>query len=304
MGSLISIMLIVLSLEFLVHALQGPESPRNLDLAIRRYAVESYGNRSRTGVSHSVNLPANLSRIVRAHTVRFRCGSLRRYGGRVKEFHLGVGLDVHPCVERVMIVTEQSKLPSMYTDAYDLTGYQLISPVLSLLAYKGDDLSNPIELEILATERNPVTIDFSNVTNVTKDREIVPFCVSFEGNGKVTLANQVRQNMCATRRKGHFGLVIESPEPAQFKKKVSKTKAATVISIGAVLGTALMALLLVAMLVKVKKKNRLEEMERRAYEEEALQVTMVGHVRAPTAPPTRTVPAIEHYYTPPFRPPP
>jgi len=33
-------------------------------------------------------------------------------------------------------------------------------------------------------------------------------------------------------------------------------------------------------------------MERRAYEEEALQVSMVGHVRAPTAPGTRTLPRI------------
>ncbi|KAL0393452.1 UNVERIFIED_CONTAM: hypothetical protein Slati_4311400 [Sesamum latifolium] len=49
----------------------------------------------------------------------------------------------------------------------------------------------------------------------------------------------------------------------------------------------------------------MEELERRAYEEEALQVSMVGHVRAVTASGTRTSPIIEHYEYrhPPPRPP-
>ncbi|KAD4178508.1 hypothetical protein E3N88_27099 [Mikania micrantha] len=47
---------------------------------------------------------------------------------------------------------------------------------------------------------------------------------------------------------------------------------------GAAIGAFLLGLLLVAMFVKEKKKARLEELERRAYEEEALQVSMAGHV--------------------------
>nr|XP_025888209.1 uncharacterized protein LOC101267435 isoform X2 [Solanum lycopersicum] len=49
--------------------------------------------------------------------------------------------------------------------------------------------------------------------------------------------------------------------------------------------------------IGVKKKARMEELVRRAYEEEALQVSMVGHVRAPIAAGTRTVPTIEHEYS-------
>lgn len=64
---------------------------------------------------------------------------------------------------------------------------------------------------------------------------------------------------------------------------------------GAKVGGGL-CLLIVAMLVSVKKKANMEEMERRAYEEEVLQVNMVGQVRAPTASVTRTLPTIEHDY--------
>jgi hypothetical protein len=83
-----------------------------------------------------------------------------------------------------------------------------------------------------------------------------------------------------------------------MKKKISLWKVVVGSSVGTAIGVILLGLLLVAMFVKVKKKARMEEMERRAYEEEALQVSMVGHVRAPTATVTRTVPIIEHEYIP------
>ncbi|CAN0907444.1 hypothetical protein LINGRAHAP2_LOCUS24808 [Linum grandiflorum] len=51
---------------------------------------------------------------------------------------------------------------------------------------------------------------------------------------------------------------------------------------------------MVAMFGKAKKKAMMVEMERKVYEEEALQVSMVGHVRAPLASTTRTVPTIDN----------
>ncbi|VAH34948.1 unnamed protein product [Triticum turgidum subsp. durum] len=39
-----------------------------------------------------------------------------------------------------------------------------------------------------------------------------------------------------------------------------------------------------------RRKSEMAEMERRAYEEEALRVAMVGHVRAPSACGSRTTP--------------
>ncbi|KAG4171657.1 hypothetical protein ERO13_A12G223700v2 [Gossypium hirsutum] len=182
-------------------------------------------------------------------------------------------------------------------------GYQLVSPVLGLLAYNaGTDVSSgtPFEVGILARENNPIKINFSNViTNTTSSRRgIRPLCASFGGDGKVRLKNQVSPNVCVATRHGHFGLLIELPPSMPVRKRISTWKLAVGSSIGAALGAFLLGLLLVSMLVKVKKKARMEELERRAYEEEALQVSMVGHFRAPTASVTRTTPTIEHEYSP------
>lgn len=286
---------------------QGIKSARLLDLLIRDYTFQSYDNKNmKTGKVHSVNLPSNLSGI-NVDSIRFRCGSLRRYGAKLKEFHLGKGVIVHPCIERVLIVTQNlgSNWSSIYYDNYELSGYQLISPVLGLFAYNADiNFSSHFEIGIQSGLKDPIKIDFTNTTtrlNTTKG--MIPLCASFEKDGKVTLANLGAENVCFSTRFGHFGLVIESPLMPLRKKVISGWKIAVGSSIGAVLGAFLLTLLLIALFVKVKKKARMEEMERRAYEEEALQVSMVGHVRAPTANVTRTVPIIEHHEYIPHPPP-
>ncbi|XP_017972448.1 PREDICTED: uncharacterized protein LOC18606421 [Theobroma cacao] len=304
MGSLFSLTLIILSwasLLLMKAEAEGIRSARLLDLLIRDYTVKSFDRHLRTGIVHTVHLPANFSGI-KVDIARFRCGSLHRYGAQVKEFHLGSGTTVQPCAERVMVVRQNlgHNWSSIYYANYDLSGYQLVSPVLGLLAYNaGSDVSfgSPFQLGILAREK-PIKIDFSNFTKASNMTGIRLFCASFEGDGKVTMKNQVSPNVCFATRHGHFGLVIESPPSLPVRKKISRWKVVVGSSIGAALGAFLLGLLFVAMFVKVKKKARMEELERRAYEEEALQVSMVGHIRAPTASITRTTPTIEHEYIP------
>ncbi|KAJ8443824.1 hypothetical protein Cgig2_017305 [Carnegiea gigantea] len=256
-------------------------SARLLDLAIRDYTVKNFDQKSlKTGVSNNVHLPSNLSGI-EVEFARFRCGSLRRYGAHMQEFHLSK--------ER----------------------YELVTPILGLLAYNGGDddqnvsTPNPFELGIVAGE-NPIKVDFTNVTRVRTSKGAtgnMPYCATFKGQGKVTLAKMVSPNICVATSHGHFGLVIEAIGPSnrtRYPRRLSRWKVALGSSIGAALGAFLLGLLLVAMFVNAKKRSKLEEMVRRAYEEEALQVSMVGHVRAPIAPPTRTVPIIERGYRPPF----
>uniref|UniRef100_A0A6N2L659 Legume lectin domain-containing protein n=1 Tax=Salix viminalis TaxID=40686 RepID=A0A6N2L659_SALVM len=283
MGSLFSLTLVVLlSLAFVTVETQGIRSARLLDLLIRDYTLKSSGIHFKTGKVHTVDLPANFSGI-EVDTVRFRCGSLRRYGAQVKEFHLGIGVTVQPCVERLLIV----------------------SPILGLLAYNfGSDVnvSNSFEIGIHAGGK-PITIDFINVSTTANVSGIRPLCAIFENDGRVTLKNPTSPFVCVATRHGHYGLVIKSspaPPPSMqvVKKKISLWKVVVGSSVGTAIGVILLGFLLVAMFVKVKKKARMEEMERRAYEEEALQVSMVGHVRAPTATVTRTVPIIEHEYIP------
>lgn len=303
MGIFFSLTLILISLPSL-HTLQTQtqeiQSARLLDLVIRDYAFKSYNNKFRTGKLHRVNLPANLSGI-NVDTIRYRCGSLRRYGARIKEFHLNIGVDVHPCIERVILLRQNlgSNWSSIYYNNYELTGYRLISPVLGLLAYNIGvsgiiNLSStmPFELGIRAGKR-PIIVDFSNTTLYNVSTGIVPLCASFDPDGKMTLSSQMRPKVCIAMRNGHFGLVVESPM-IPLKRRASKWKIAIGSSIGAALGAFLLSLLLIAMFVNAKKKARMDELERRAYEEEALQVSMVGHVRALTASSTRTVPMIEH----------
>ncbi|KAJ6341889.1 hypothetical protein OIU78_009937 [Salix suchowensis] len=282
MGSLFSLTLVVLlSLAFVRVETQGIRSARLLDLLIRDYTLKSSG-----------------------HTLQ---DSLRRYGAQVKEFHLGIGVTVQPCVERLLVIRQNLDLnwSSIYYANYDLSGYQIVSPILGLLAYNfGSDVnvSNSFEIGIHAGGK-PITIDFINVSTTANVSGIRPLCAIFENDGRVTLKNPTSPFVCVATRHGHYGLVIKSP-PAPppsmqvVKKKISLWKVVVGSSVGTAIGVILLGFLLVAMFVKVKKKARMEEMERRAYEEEALQVSMVGHVRAPTATVTRTVPIIEHEYIP------
>lgn len=285
----------------IISSAQEIKSAKLLDLVIRDYTFRSYGNNFKTGKLHTINLPSNLSGI-NVDTARFRCGSLHRYGARIKEFHIGVGLYIHPCIKRVMLVRTNlgSNWSSLYYDNYELSGYKLISPVLGLLAYnlgssnKNTSSNARSELRIEAGKR-PILIDFTNTTLLTTNTTlgIIPLCASFDDDGRVRLSNQARPRVCVGTRHGHYGLVVEAPL-MPLRRRVSKWRIVIGGSIGAALGAFLLGLLLIAVFVKAKKKARMEEMVRRAYEEEALQVSMVGHVRALTASGTRTAPTIEN----------
>ncbi|GMH09452.1 hypothetical protein Nepgr_011293 [Nepenthes gracilis] len=311
MGSLFSLLLILLSLPYpplsMADKAQQIKSPRLLDLIIRDYAFKPHANNIRkTGVLYSVHLPVNLSGIG-INLIRFRCGSLWRYGAQIEEFHLGIGVTIHPCVERLLLIKENlgHNWFALYYDNFDLDGYELITPILGLLAYNaGDDVnqSNPFELGIIAGD-NPIKIDFRNVTRINSSRggnSQQPYCATFDRNGgrsgsgarKVTLSNMVAPSVCMAMKQGHFALVVEmeGQESTGFRGRERGWKVALGSSIGAALAAFLLGLLLIAIFVRAKKRTKMEEMVRRAYEEEALQVSMVDHVRAPTAPAIRTLP--------------
>ena len=128
--------------------------------------------------------------------------------------------------------------------------------------------------------------------------------------------------VCVAEKEGHFALVSEdpprsppSPSPPRKQRsprevedsgaggegegRESRWKVALGSSVGAALGAFLLGLLLIAMVARAKQRTKVEEERvRRAYQEEALQVSMVGHVRAPVAAGSRTAPCIEHHYRP------
>ncbi|XP_010445197.2 PREDICTED: uncharacterized protein LOC104727825, partial [Camelina sativa] len=307
------------------------QSTHLLDLMIRDYTIRNFKLNLNTGITQTIHLPSNFSGID-IDAVKLRCGSLRRYGAKLGEFHIGSGVTVEPCPERVMLIRQNlgSSWSSIYSTGYNLTGenYQLVSPVLGLLAYNANPdgvATNPYEVNVVGTDQNPILVDFlSNKSSIdpnpqaTLNKNSSVLCACFTSNGNTTISEQVSPYVCKGTRQGHYALVMKTEARRDDHDsggggvvtsstevnvtsstevnggngggKLSRWKVAVGSVIGSGIGAILLGMLVVAMLVKVKKKAIREEMERRAYEEEALQVSMVGHVRASTAPGTRTLP--------------
>ncbi|XP_010433974.1 PREDICTED: uncharacterized protein LOC104718016 [Camelina sativa] len=313
-----NISVIIIILLLLSHQSES-QSTHLLDLMIRDYTIRNFKLSLNTGVTQKIHLPSNFSGID-IDTVKLRCGSLRRYGAKLGEFHIGSGVTVEPCPERVMLIRQNlgSNWSSIYSTGYNLTSenYQLVSPVLGLLAYNANPdgvATNPYEVNVVGTEQNPILVDFlsnkSSIVPIPQKNSSV-LCACFTSNGNTTISEQVSPYVCKGTRQGHYALVMKTEAPRDDHNsggggvvtsstevnggngggKLSRWKVAVGSVIGSGIGAILLGMLVVAMLVKVKKKAMREEMERRAYEEEALQVSMVGHVRAPTAPGTRTLP--------------
>ncbi|CAF1743431.1 hypothetical protein Bca4012_043705 [Brassica carinata] len=284
---------------------QTIQSAHLLDLMIRDYTIRNFNIHVKTGTVQKIHLPANFSSID-IDTAKFRCGSLKRHGARIGEFHFGPGLSVQPCVERVILVRQNLGLnwsSSIYSTGYNLTGYnyQLVTPVLGLLAYNSNPdgvAVNPYEVNLMGTEKDHILIDFLSIKSSGSPRSVNSslLCACFTSNGNITFKEQVSAYVCLGTAQGHYALVAKHHEgsggggvitPSSSPGvnnggggKLSRWKVAVGSVIGSVIGALLLGLLVVAMLVKGKKKAMREEIEQRAYEEEALQVSMVGHVRA------------------------
>ncbi|KAF8053945.1 hypothetical protein N665_1360s0006 [Sinapis alba] len=329
--------IIILLISFLPSHLKGSpftsritkepfnESSRLLDLLLRDYTLNSFKNQHysiKTGVVRHIHLPSNFSGI-NLDAVRFRCGSLRRYGAQLQEFHIGIGAVLEPCGERLVVVRQilGSNWSDIYYKNYDLSGYKLVSPVLGLLAYNalndvvlGNNLSSSYQISLVLDDaKDPSTVDFGNISGPSMvERTFLnkPMCVTFGLDGKVTFAGEVKPYVCAVKTNGHFGLVVTDDQDSSKsdgggeKQKIGRWRSVVGGLVGSVtVGLVLLGLVVAAAVVTAKKRRRKakrEEMERKAYEEEALRVvTMVGHSRVFVASATRTLPGfMEHECVP------
>ncbi|CAN1186340.1 hypothetical protein LINPERHAP2_LOCUS38085 [Linum perenne] len=142
-----------------------------MDELIKNYTFKSLATmkrRVKIGENYNVDLPEG----IRVNAVRFRCGSLRRYGVQLDEFELGIGLTLKLCMVRVVVIAQNLGIncSSIYYANYDLFGYQLVSTILGLTAYDYNATSidnsisrinNPFEIGIQSSESNPIIIKFS-----------------------------------------------------------------------------------------------------------------------------------------------
>jgi hypothetical protein len=285
-------------------------SRRSLDGILQEYAFKAL-TKPRTGIIYDAPVPSNLSGM-KVEAVRLKSGSLWNRGMLYKEFQIPSGVLEQVYVQRLVLVYQNlGNWSSLY---YNKPGFDLVAPVLGLLAYDASNLSaiNPQELQIVATKQ-PISIRFPEV------REgLTPICISFYSNGSVSLSNASSSNVCSTNYQGHFSLIVESPVPpptpspapvpeytspaqpplvpVRAKKKISNTwKIVLGIALGSVALIASLILLGFGM-VKYNQTSKIARMEHQADQGESLQTTSVGSSRAPAAGGTRTQPMLENEY--------
>uniref|UniRef100_A0A453HPG4 Uncharacterized protein n=1 Tax=Aegilops tauschii subsp. strangulata TaxID=200361 RepID=A0A453HPG4_AEGTS len=267
---------------------QSPSPARALDAMLQDYAYRAF---------------------VRPHTGIV--GSLRRKGfSDYFEFSIPPGVIVQPYVERVVLVYHN--LGELSEKYYPLPGYTYLSPILGLLVYDAANLSATglSELSIVASG-SPISVSFSNVRAVPPGSP-APQCVWFDLDGVPQFRGLEANNVCATYRRGHFSIVVNSSEVAPAPgpsgaiappiptnggrdKGSSDAWKIAVGVVGGVIALGLLALLLVCF-VRYKREKKMEVMERNAEVGETLRMAQVGRSQAPVALGTRTKPVIESEY--------
>lgn len=287
-------------------------SRRSLDGILQVYAFKAL-IKPRTGVIYDAPVPSNLSGM-KVEAVRLKSGSLWNRGITYNEFQIPSGILEQSYVQRLVLVYQNlGNWSSLY---YNKPGFDLVAPVLGILAYDASNLSaiNLQELQIVSTKQ-PILIRFPEVP-----QGLTPICISFYLNGSVSLRNASSGNVCSTNDQGHFSLIVESkalsptPTPAPVPGNIPPPNApAPLVPVSArkkksttwkiVLGIALGSAALIVSLVllgfgmfKYKQTAKIARMEHQADQGEALQTTAVGSSRAPAAGGTRTQPMLENEY--------
>ncbi|KAG8065942.1 hypothetical protein GUJ93_ZPchr0004g38825 [Zizania palustris] len=249
--------------------------------------------RRRTGVTYPLSLPGSLSG-VEADVSRFRAGSLRRYGvRRFGEFSVPPGLAVNGVAAHLLAVRANlGNLSSVYEEYAASGGYRIASPVLGLTFYGLARRSGTARLEVLVMGA-AIRVNFSMAVPALRPG-VVPLCMAVALNGSVTVTDvQPGSNVCHVWDQGHFALVLGGVGDGDVVAEAGEVSKWKLALFGAALGaggTVLLGLVMVAVVSIQRRKSEVAEMARRAYEEEALRVSMVGHVRAPSAAGSRTRP--------------
>ncbi|KAL5214106.1 hypothetical protein ABZP36_003258 [Zizania latifolia] len=250
--------------------------------------------RRRTGVTYPLSLPGSLSG-VEADVSRFRAGSLRRYGvRRFGEFSVPPGLAVNGAVAAHLLAVRANlgNVSSAYEEYAASGGYRIASPVLGLTFYGLARRSGTARLEVLVMGA-AIRVNFSMAVPALQPG-VVPLCMAVALNGSVTVTDvQPGSNVCHVWDQGHFALVLGGVGDGGVVAEAGEVSKWKLALFGAALGaggTVLLGLVLVAVVSIQRRKSEVAEMARRAYEEEALRVSMVGHVRAPSAAGSRTTP--------------
>ncbi|CAN0840103.1 hypothetical protein LINGRAHAP2_LOCUS2743 [Linum grandiflorum] len=263
--SFIIMIVILLSLSSSTNGDNEIRTPEAMDKTIKDYTFKSFSmmkRRIKAGEFYNVDLPVNFSGI-KASAGMFRCGSLRRYGAELGELGLGVGLTLKPCLVRVMVIVQKLGLSwsSIYYANYNLSGYQLASPILALTAYDYNATTSidnnssyyyPFEVGIWSSESNsskPITIKFSTATSYSNSHHNVYLCAIFAKDGTVRLNPPISispPRVCVSTVDGHYGLVVKLSSAKRGKKMLR-------LALGGLIVVICVSLLLLIVGLSVKK---------------------------------------------------
>lgn len=118
-------------------------------------------------------------------------------------------------------------------------------------------------------------------------------CATFQLDGNVSLSYLLDCYVCNAHCQGHYAILVKSSSSSRGEIEIDTWKVVVMSCVGGGFGVVMVGMVAVAAAKGRREKARVEEMERREYEEEVLRVAMVGHVRAPVAVGARTTPVLE-----------
>ncbi|CAL9118533.1 unnamed protein product [Musa acuminata var. zebrina] len=264
----------------------------SLDSTIRDRAFDLL-SRGRTGVAYEVPLPSSLSG-VRASVQRMRSGNLWSRGARLGSLHVPPRTTTVPFVRRLVVVHQD--LGNRSSSFFNVPGYSLLAPVVGCLAYDAtcgstSNATRKLELRVLG---DPISITFPRVTLPAGLNATIE-CARLGPHGSVVqLADAASDNACAATRTGHFTMVV----PSSVASSAPDTARETTWRVWAVAcGSGVVGLLLVGLvgmgIMRLTRNRKMEEMEQKAEEGEALGTTWAGRSKMPSAAISRTKAVME-----------
>lgn len=293
----------VISTNF-TYTLENSVRREGVDSSLRNYAILAL-SQATTGTIYNVTLPPVLSGI-KAQAIQLRSDSLEKQGQIFNEFSIPKG---------AVLGSNSSLLMMIYRKIFNFTVYSLPSqyqfggPVVGIINYAPSNFTtnDPTIPELSVTFPNrSISV---RVPLFSSLGQTVPFCAYFSANGTVTLDNVTSSpNVCTLATLGDVALVLPASDPpAQqssptapvslqspipVKKAARKWKLAVEATFLALVGLAF-CVALAFMSAGLVGRIKVAIMDRLEYNEEALQTSLIGTSRAPTAANVRTKPALE-----------
>ncbi|GLU00768.1 hypothetical protein SLE2022_181130 [Rubroshorea leprosula] len=271
----------------------GDYDPIALDALIRLYVNQTL-SMHRTGTLYSVLLPSNFSGM-NASAIRLRSRGFGRKGANLGFVTIPPAVRTAPSVKRIAVVYQN--LGNLSSKYYQISGYNLVAPVIGFKAYDASNIISFGDQELaFKVTADPISIHFPGAAEA-QNRTLQ--CVKFGNDGSVQyVGNMTQPNVCTTKETGHYSLVIVSSPPTASPEKKGRLWRWWVIwfPIGFI---GLVSLILVGVLVvKLVRRRRIRKMEKESEKGVAFETFWIKGNKMPSASMIRTQPALEHDYIP------